>query len=376
MLPHGSSKRTHTLLHFLLLVSAVCAGMPVDGDGTNGMSPIPPTIAIPTKYRKVSDGKPGIGGRDDCGTDDGTVEACMDPEKPAAGVRCCAPRSAQCPSSGLYPSKQEKICKRFTYAQAVKLCERAGSRLCTVAELQAGDVAGTGCMYDFMPVWASDECKADPEVVTEAVRTCRTALDKSSLQNDPAVVLEAVRAFGWSLRYASMRLRNDKAVVLAAVSSFGAGGSNAHLILEQYLNKNPVESEPVEPPFIFVVSARKKERLLEYTNKFTQYFHNLISGNDFKNEFGLLDNICYTSQTGREAMPHRLAIVVVSGIRELAEKLKIFRENQENNEKLEANEIYIHNPKGLALRDPNIAQVLPAVITSVVGLFITPLFLA
>ena len=76
------------------------------------------------------------------------------------------------------------------------------------------------------------------------MRTCRTALGKSSLQDDSAVVLEAVRAFGWSLRYASNRLRNDKAVVLAAVSSFGQA---LEVHVTERVGRVPARS-PAQPP--------------------------------------------------------------------------------------------------------------------------------
>ena len=39
-------------------------------------------------------------------------------------------------------------------AQAVAICYGAGARLCTVAELEAGCAAGTGCGFDADLVWA------------------------------------------------------------------------------------------------------------------------------------------------------------------------------------------------------------------------------
>ena len=41
-----------------------------------------------------------------------------------------------------------------TFAQAVALCYAAGARLCTVAELEAGCAAHTGCGFDAQLVWA------------------------------------------------------------------------------------------------------------------------------------------------------------------------------------------------------------------------------
>ena len=42
-----------------------------------------------------------------------------------------------------------------TLAQAIAICYGAGARLCTVAELEAGCAAGTGCNHDYNLVWAS-----------------------------------------------------------------------------------------------------------------------------------------------------------------------------------------------------------------------------
>ena len=41
-----------------------------------------------------------------------------------------------------------------TFAQAEAICDGAGARLCTVAELEAGCAAGTGCGFDADLVWA------------------------------------------------------------------------------------------------------------------------------------------------------------------------------------------------------------------------------
>ena len=40
-----------------------------------------------------------------------------------------------------------------TFAEAEAICQAAGARLCTAAELVAGCTAGTGCQFDFDLVW-------------------------------------------------------------------------------------------------------------------------------------------------------------------------------------------------------------------------------
>ncbi len=44
------------------------------------------------------------------------------------------------------------------HAEAVLLCEEAGGRLCTVAELLADEAAGTGCGYELLRNWTSTPC--------------------------------------------------------------------------------------------------------------------------------------------------------------------------------------------------------------------------
>ncbi len=91
----------------------------------------------------------------------------------------------------------------------------------------------------------------------------------------------------------------------ATVSSFGAGGSNAHIIIEEYVgNVGEKAQEEVKIteklPNIFVLSARKEEEL----QLMVQQQYNYIEKNP---EISITD-IAYTLQTGRELMEHRLAI--------------------------------------------------------------------
>ena len=41
-----------------------------------------------------------------------------------------------------------------TFAQAEAICDGAGARLCTVAELEGGCAADTGCSFNDDLVWA------------------------------------------------------------------------------------------------------------------------------------------------------------------------------------------------------------------------------
>lgn len=87
----------------------------------------------------------------------------------------------------------------------------------------------------------------------------------------------------------------------AGVSSFGAGGSNAHVILEEYPDRRPTSAD-IDGPLLFVLSAREEDRLLASADQLAKF---LEQGNDSLN----LVDVAYTLQIGREAMPIRAAIL-------------------------------------------------------------------
>ena len=104
----------------------------------------------------------------------------------------------------------------------------------------------------------------------------------------------------------------------AGISSFGAGGSNAHVIVEEYREEDeekPLQSGHVTAPI--VLSAKTKEAL----QKRAKQLLNVIE-EDSKLPF--LD-VAYTLQVGREAMEERLGFLV-SSMEELKEKLTCYLE--------------------------------------------------
>jgi acyl transferase domain-containing protein len=98
----------------------------------------------------------------------------------------------------------------------------------------------------------------------------------------------------------------------ALVNSFGAGGVNACVVVEQYAEDGRTGSEQAGGPYLFTLSARNVERLEEYVHRFADH----LQGHPDVD----LASLCYTLQTGREAMEERLAIVA-TGVEELVERL-------------------------------------------------------
>ena len=114
----------------------------------------------------------------------------------------------------------------------------------------------------------------------------------------------------------------------AGISSFGAGGSNAHLIIEEFdgsrvQDKTLVPSDGVNEPVIILLSAKNTARLKESAERlFKALHHGRYKDDD-------LPDIAFTLQTGRDAHEERLAIIVRS-IGDLCGKLEAFlKDDQE-----------------------------------------------
>lgn len=93
---------------------------------------------------------------------------------------------------------------------------------------------------------------------------------------------------------------------IAGISSFGAGGSNAHIIVEE----GPAADETVatEEPILIVLSAQNAERLHESASRLRNHLSAPLS------------DVAHTLQIGREAMEHRVAFVTRES-RDLAAKI-------------------------------------------------------
>jgi amino acid adenylation domain-containing protein len=109
----------------------------------------------------------------------------------------------------------------------------------------------------------------------------------------------------------------------AGVSSFGFGGSNAHVVLEEYCHSRTSREASYPGANVFLLSAKSEERLSAYAVDMLAYLENVWEQSKKERENitpGFID-IMYNLQVGREAMSERLAIVA-SNMEELIVKLK------------------------------------------------------
>lgn len=117
---------------------------------------------------------------------------------------------------------------------------------------------------------------------------------------------------------------------IAGISSFGAGGSNAHIIIAEYIPKEqPGQTITVtrQNPVVIVLSARQEEQLQA---KARQLLAALQEG-QFSDSS--LADMAYTLQVGREAMEERLGLIVGS-VKELKQKLAALADGLEGIENL------------------------------------------
>ncbi len=168
---------------------------------------------------------------------------------------------------------------------------------------------------------------------------CDTVNPYIRLENSPFYIAREAREWAPPLNVSGHVLPR-----CAGVSSFGFGGTNAHVVIEEYINETAnntmiandtmVETSAREimergtgSPYLFVLSARNEVRLKNYA----QVMSDFLVRTD-KTDADLAD-IAYTTQTGREPMEERLGLIVGS-IEELLVKLGSFVAGEENTEGL------------------------------------------
>ena len=94
---------------------------------------------------------------------------------------------------------------------------------------------------------------------------------------------------------------------IAGISSFGAGGSNAHVVIQEYIPQDNILSESIDTytlPAIVLVSAKSADNLQESVRRLLEHITKAgLTDSD-------LSHLAYTLQVGREPMEHRLAMLV------------------------------------------------------------------
>ena len=104
----------------------------------------------------------------------------------------------------------------------------------------------------------------------------------------------------------------------AGVSSFGMSGTNVHAIIEQAPERDLAHSEvklTERSHHILSLSAKSREALDSLVSRYQQFL-------ELHPEVSLAD-ICFTANTGRDRLEHRLSVVTESKA-QLAEQLKAF----------------------------------------------------
>ena len=93
----------------------------------------------------------------------------------------------------------------------------------------------------------------------------------------------------------------------AGVSSFGLGGSNGHVVLEEFLEKKARKKSDKNKPYLFTFSADSISSLKKQIKSFIEFFEKSrekINAGDI-----LLQDIAYTLQVGRNALSVRFVVI-------------------------------------------------------------------
>src|SRR5262252_5291254 len=139
---------------------------------------------------------------------------------------------------------------------------------------------------------------------------------------------------------------------IAGVSSFGAGGSNAHVVIEEYVG--PARPTVTVAPAAIVLSAKNEARLRERAEQLVAAINaRLLTDAD-------LGDVAFTLQVGREAMEARLGLLAGS-MAEVLRKLQAYLAGEEGIEDFYRGEVK-RNKEALTVlaADDDMAQTIEA----------------
>ena len=119
----------------------------------------------------------------------------------------------------------------------------------------------------------------------------------------------------------------------AAVSSFGFSGTNAHLVIEEYVAADEPKRFAVNgqlPAVLVPISARSNEQLRIHVKNILAHLEStLAEENDHRVLQTLLADLAFTLQIGRESFEHRV-IFLVNDVLMLKDRLTQFVTGEEN----------------------------------------------
>lgn len=105
----------------------------------------------------------------------------------------------------------------------------------------------------------------------------------------------------------------------AAISSFGFGGTNCHMVLEEYIDKKKTATEDIKEEQVLTLSAENVSNL----QKLAYLFRTALENNSSIN----LQNFIYTANTAREMLDYRIALCVQDK-QDTIDKLKLAETNE------------------------------------------------